>query len=117
MEDLYSGSLFWLAMAIVVDIARFILPLVFFVGCGLWAWRTRAMWAYVAGLGATVTTIGYFTRLIGPSVRFTSLSYGLQPLVEQNSVIFFFHMYALDLGYFLIAIGLIGFFLRKRQSA
>lgn len=114
-EHVYSSTVFWLFVTMVTNLMRVSLPFLFLVGCLLWFRRSMAKVAVLAAVGASLCVVGFLMRQFVPSVRWISLGMEHQPLEDQNPVIYLLYSYGFDVGYFLIATGLILFFMRKER--
>ncbi len=115
-EHVYSGSVFWLTASVAVELARFSLPFALLLGCALWRWRAPSIASSVALGGALIAALGHLARWASPPVESISLGIEIQPLEDQNPFVFFFFMFGPDLGVFLVAAGLVAFFVRRRRA-
>ena len=114
-EHVYSPSVLWALIEMASGVAYWIVPVLFLVACAIIAFRHRTSWSAVALLGAVLSVGERVARALSNGIHWTYLS-GRQPIEEQNPFEMFFFLHGGNIGYLLVAVGLIGFLLRNRAA-
>ena len=112
-EHVYSHSMFWSALSTSADLTSLVWPVLFIIGCGIWAARQRSKVAGIGLFGALLLMCGVLTQQFNSGVGSVSLGKELQPLIDQNPVSFILFAYGVDFGAFFIALSLVLHFSQK----
>jgi len=76
-----------------------------FVSVLLWAYRCKSKISYLGLLGGTNIFLAYVTHQLYPKVYSIALG-GLQPTVDQNSIVHFFYLHGISFGTLALAIAI-----------
>lgn len=114
-EHVYSISWSWALIEMMSGVAYWMVSLLFLIAFAVLAFRQRSAWTATALLGAILMAGERVTRFMSNGLHWVYLG-GRQPLEGQNPLEMLFFLHGGNLGYLLIAIGLIGFILRNRAA-
>ena len=106
-------SSFWQALFQVCQFVAILGPLLLTAGGVAWVLRSRSLPAVLGCLGAVLILAGVISQRFVGSVSSVSMPYP-QPTPGSSSVDFFLMLYAIDVGTFLLGVGLLWHFVRKR---
>jgi len=108
--------MFWYVVTKTSEIAYYFGPWILLVATALWALRARSWPSYCGLLAGTLVAGAKFAHMTATEVRSIGLG-GLQPLVDQNPVVYFFYMHGMSFGMFLLAIALAAQYARRGSVA
>jgi hypothetical protein len=111
-EHVYSGSVPWALIEMASGVAYWVVPVLFLIACAVLTVRHRCTWSAIALLGSVLSVGERVTRALSDGIHWIYLG-GRQPTEDQNAFEMFFFLHGGNLGYLLVSVGLLGYFLRR----
>lgn len=108
--------MFWFVITKASEIAYFFGPWLLLTGTAMWALRLRSWPGYVGLVAGVLVAGAHLAHMTTPGVSSISLG-GLQPLVDENVVVYLFYRHGMSLGYMLLAAALVAQYCRRRPVA
>lgn len=108
--------MFWFVVSKSSEIAYFFGPWILLVATAIWALRIRSWPSYCGLLAGTLVAGAKLAHMTTPEVRSIVLG-GLQPLADQNPVVYFFYMHGMSFGILLLAVALVAQYVQRGSVA
>lgn len=102
-DQVYNSTEFWQLLGGVNDFSVWFMPLFLFVASIAWVWRERTIISYIGLFGGLLVGIARITHWLIPSVNSIALGYP-EPTIEQNVLVWFFYIQALNIGNFIFVV-------------
>lgn len=114
-EHVYSASLLWGLIEVASGVAYWVAPVFLVAACAVLALRHRCTWSAIALLGSILVVGERVARALSNGIHWIYLG-GRQPMDDQSPLEMFLFLHGGNLGYLLVAIGLLAIFRRKHAA-
>ncbi|WP_444898732.1 hypothetical protein ACJJIX_13795 [Microbulbifer sp. VAAC004] len=104
MEDhVYSPTTFWQLFGGINDFTAWFMPFFLFAASLVWFYRERSILSGLSLFAGILVTASRVAHMLIPSVHSIALGHS-EPTIEQNPIIWFLYVQALNIGSFIFVV-------------